>query len=224
MTSTITSTTATVRPAGLAAVAGATIGVCAEIVLAVTPPAVGPDRLSHPLNPAGYRVLEAGFTVNRVLFLVAVLGLVRAGVTGRGRAARAGTVLTVAGLTVLALCEIGAFQLADSAYPTADTDRLELGYAVATLLVGVGLTATGIGVRRVRRWAGWANNVVLACGLAVFVVVVPGVAGPPALGHAALVTWMLLWAALGLALLRHGRAGGRRSARPAAPPPAALDA
>jgi len=44
---------------------------------------------------------------------------------------------------------------------------------------------------------------VLVCGVAVFVVVIPGVFGPFLAGRLVLVAWMLMFAALGVALSAH---------------------
>jgi hypothetical protein len=205
--------TVIVRPpfvarAGLACVAGAAIAVAGELVLALVPQAVGSDRLSHPLTPQGYRVLQGSLTLGRILLIVGVLGIARAGAAGAGWGARAGLGLTVAGLALLTGCEAGAFLLADSARDTARTSLLQTMYGLATLMIGVGLTITGVAVRRARRWTGWARHVVFAAGLAVPVVVIPAIAGPQPLGRIALIGWMLMWAALGIALV-----GSARTAR-----------
>jgi hypothetical protein len=63
----------------------------------------------------------------------------------------------------------------------------------------------GIAVIREGRWTGWARYVVLACGLAVFVLVIPGLMMSMVAGRLVLVTWMLIWAALGVALIRAAR-------------------
>src|SRR5262249_19247145 len=47
----------------------------------------------------------------------------------------------------------------------------------------------------------------LACGVAVFVIVLPGVFGPFLAGRLAITVWMLGWAALGAALVKNARDG-----------------
>lgn len=209
MTLSATAPSSIIRQAGIACIVGAAIAIAGELVLALAPQAAGSDRLSHPLTPDAYRLLESSLTVGRLLLIAGVLGIARAAAAGAGRAARSGLGTTVAGLALLAGCEVGAVLLADSAYPTARTGLLEAAYGLATILVGLGLTVTGIMVRRVGRWTGWARHVVFAAGLAVFVIVLPAVAGPQPLGRIALVGWMLLWAAIGVALV--GQERTRRS-------------
>jgi hypothetical protein len=51
--------------------------------------------------------------------------------------------------------------------------------------------------------------VVLACGVAVFVIVIPGVFGPFLVGRLVLSFWMLMFAGLGVALI------GNATPRPA---------
>lgn len=207
MTTTLTAAPARVRTAAALCVAGALIGVAGGLVMAVIPPAVGPDRFSYPFTPTGHLIAEISFAANHLLLLAGVLGLGRSTATGRGRLGRAGIALTVAGLLALTLCEIGAMLLAGSAFPTTRTGQLGVGYGAASILTGVGLTLAGVAVIRARRWTGWPRYIVLACGLAVFVVVLPAVSGPMVAGRLALVAWMLLWAALGIALTRDPQPG-----------------
>jgi hypothetical protein len=191
--------------AGLLCVLGAAIGAAGGLALVFVTPAVTPDRFSYPLSPGAHRLAEASFAVSHVLLLIGVLGLVWAGATGGTRLGRAGITTTVAGLAVLTGCEVGAYALAESACPTAATDRLEAGYGVSTILIGVGLVLAGVAVVRAHGLAGHARYLVLICGVAVFVVVLPGVMGPMVAGRLALVAWMVLWGVLGVALVRHDR-------------------
>jgi hypothetical protein len=195
--------------AGALCVAGAVIGIAGGLVMAFTAPAVRPDRFSYPFTPTGHVIAEISFAANHLLLLAGVLGVGRAAATGRGRLGRTGIALTVAGLVALTLCEVGAVLLADSAFPTARTDQLGIGYGASSILIGLGLTLAGVAVIRARRWTGWPRYIVLACGLAVFVIVIPAVAGPMVAGRFALVAWMLLWAGLGIALTRSSQPGRR---------------
>jgi hypothetical protein len=206
MTGTLTRPASRVATAGWLCAVGALIGAAGGLVLALVTPAVGPDRFSYPLSPDAHRIIEIVFTVNHVLLLVGVLALARTGAAGTGRAGRIGLRVTAAGLVLLTVCEVGAFLLAESANPTGQTDLLGGGFGVSTVLIGVGLLLAGTAVIRERRWSGWARHVVLVCGLAVFVVVIPGLMMSMVAGRLVLVTWMLIWAGLGVALVR---AGGR---------------
>jgi len=111
----------------------------------------------------------------------------------------------VVGLAVLTLCEVGSIALANSAYPTPRTDALGAAYGIASILIGMGMTLTGVAVARARLWTGSARYIVLICGIAVFVIVIPGVFSTFLAGRLVLVAWMLMFAALGLALIRAPR-------------------
>jgi hypothetical protein len=203
---TITATTATrsgfVRTAGWLCLVGAIIGVIGGLVTAFMPPAVAADRYSYPYSPTGFVLAELSFILNHVLLLVGVLGVARSGAAGRGLLGRLGLGTTVVGLAALTLCEVGSTALADSAYPTPRTDALDVGYGVASILIGIGLILAGVAVARARHWTGWARYTVLTCGIAVFVIVIPGVFGTFLAGRLVLVAWMLMFAALGVALIR----------------------
>lgn len=58
---------------------------------------------------------------------------------------------------------------------------------------------------RANEWAGWRRFVVLICGVAVFVIVIPGVFGPFLAGRLVLTVWMLMFSALGWALYTRAR-------------------
>jgi hypothetical protein len=208
MDTTITTTTTRsdfVRTAGRLCLTGAIIGVIGGLVTAYFPPAVATDRYSYPYSPTGYVVAELTFVLNHVLLLVGVLGVARAGAAGGGRPGRVGLWTSVVGLAVLTLCEVGSIALANSAYPTPRTDALGAAYGIASILIGMGLTLTGVAVARARLWTGSARYIVLICGIAVFVIVIPGVFSTFLAGRLVLVAWMLMFAALGLALIRAPR-------------------
>lgn len=192
-----------VRTAGLLCLVGAVIGMVGGLVTGFISPAVASDRFSYPFTPTGYVVAEISFAVNHVLLLVGVLGVAWSGAAGARRLGRAGVRVSVVGLVALTLCELVAIALADSAYPTSRTDLLETGYGISTILIGVGLVMAGIGVVQTGRWSGWSRYVVLACGVAVFVIVIPGVFGPFLVGRLVLTFWMLMFAGLGFALVRN---------------------
>jgi hypothetical protein len=119
------------------------------------------------------------------------------------RAGRAGLRLTGLGLTMLTGCEIGAFLLADSAQPTVRTDQLGIAYGISTLAMGIGLVMAGVAAERTRLLTGWTRHVALACGVGLFVIVMPAFAtGSMTVARLGLVVWMLLWAAIGYALIR----------------------
>ena len=95
--------------------------------------------------------------------------------------------------------------LAASPYPSPETAFLDTSFGIASILIGVGLTLAGVAVARANEWAGWRRFVVLICGVAVFVIVIPGVFGPFLAGRQVLTVWMLLFPALGWALYTRAR-------------------
>jgi hypothetical protein len=190
------------RTPGLLCLVGAVIGVISGLVTAFIPPAVGVDQYSYPYTPQGFRLAEAVFIVNHVLLLVGLLGLMRSGVTGSGRPGVIGLWIAVAGMIVLSLCEVAAMTLAESAYPTAETDLLDSGFGVSSIVIGLGLVLAGVAAVRAGRWEGAARFAPLACGLAVFLIVIPGIFGTFLTGRLAITAWMVIWGIVGVALMR----------------------
>lgn len=191
--------------AGLLCFVGAVIGALGGIVTGFIPPAVSPDLYSYPYTPTGFLVAQFVFMINHVLLLVGMLGLAYSGVVGSGLFGRVGVWISIVGMAALALCEIGAMTLATSPYPGPGTGFMEAAYGVSTILIGAGLTVSGVAVARTGEWRGWRRYATLACGVAVFAIVLPGVFGPFLAGRLALTAWMLMFAALGWALYTHAR-------------------
>lgn len=210
MTTLSTTRFPTVATAGLLCIVGGATGVIGAAVLGLATPAVGVDRYSYPLTPAGYVTIQLFFAVNHLLLLAGVVGLAHSGAVGTGRAGRVGLWATAVGWIGLTLCELRGATLAGSRYPTPATDVLDAAYGISTILIGAGLVATGVTVVRAGVWTGWARWVVLACGVAVFAVVIPAVfvvvpgVDPFVAGRVALGGWMLLFAALGWSIHRAG--------------------
>lgn len=191
-----------VRTAGLLCLLGGVIGVASALVTGFIPPAVAPGRYSYPYTPTGFLAAQLVFILNHVLLLVGLLGLLRSDATGNHRFGRGGLWVSLAGMSLLTLCEVAAMTLVDAAYPSPPTDALDTWFGIASILIGVGLVTAGIAVVRARVWTGWRRFLPPACGVAVFAIVIPGVFGPFLAGRLALAIWMLMFTALGAALLR----------------------
>jgi hypothetical protein len=192
----------TVRTLGRLCLAGGLVGVAGGLVTTFVPAAVGTDRFSYPYTPGWYLVAETAYLLNHVLMLAGVLGVLRSRVAGSGPMARTGGALSVAGLGALGLCEIGAMPLARASASSPAAGWLGAGYGVASLLTGTGLALLGAAVARQGSWTGWRRWIVLACGVALFLVVVPAITGPFLAGRLGLVAWIALFIALGVALIR----------------------
>ena len=205
MSSTSTAGSSFVKTAGLLCLVGAVIGVISGLVTAFIPPAVSSDWYSYPYTPMGFLVAELVFVLNHVLLLVGIVGLGRSGATGSGLLGRVGVWISLVGMAALTMCEVGAMTLATSPYPSPRTDLLDTSFGVASILIGVGLVLAGVAVVRAGEWGGWQRFVALICGVAVFVIVIPGVFGPFPAGRLAITGWMLMFAALGWALYTRAR-------------------
>lgn len=211
MTMTLAERSPLVRTAGTVCVIGALAGALGGVVLAVWPPQVGVDRFSYPFDVAGHLVAETVFALNHAALAVGVVAVAATGAAGRSALARTGLVMTVAALIALVVAEVRAMTLAAATIPSPEIDGLEAFYGVSSLAVGLGLLLFGTAVARRGRWRGWRRWVVLAAGLAVPVLVVPGIMLGFVAGRVVLVVWMLIFAAL-------GRAVQVEAGRPAATP------
>lgn len=121
-----------------------------------------------------------------------MVGLWRSGVTGGGRAARAGLVVVAAGWVVMAIAQVVA-QVRGA--------EITAIYVVATLLHVVGMAPVAVAVLRAGVWTGWARWMPVLC-TAYLVAASPlfGVPGTP--GLLAVAGWGVCWLGLGSALLR----------------------
>jgi hypothetical protein len=197
MENTPTAGSSFVNMAGLLCLVGAVIGVISALVTAFIPPATSFDRYSYPYTPTGHLLAQLVFMSNHVLLLVGILGL--------GLLGRVGLWVSLVGMAALTLCEVGAMTFATSPYPGPGTGFMDTSFGVASILIGVGLVLAGVAVARAGEWAGWRRFIVLICGVAVFVIVIPGVFGPFLAGRLVLAVWMLMFAALGWALYTQAR-------------------
>ncbi|NYJ33470.1 hypothetical protein [Nocardiopsis aegyptia] len=201
-----------VRTAGLSCLVGAAVGVAGGLVTAFLPSSVPPEAYAYPYTPAGFVAAQLSFALNHVLLLVGIAGVAWSGAVGTHRYGRAGLWVAGAGMALLTVCELVGIAAVGEPLVSPLTGLLGAGYGFASVLIGAGLVAAGVAVLRTGRWSGWARPTVLVCGLAVFVIVLPGVFGPFVAGRLALTVWMLLFGALGAALMRDHDAGARRDA------------
>jgi hypothetical protein len=204
----------TVTKLGLVGVLAGLFGVVSTLVVMVTPPAVTADRFSYPFEATGYVLAEISFLLQHLLLLAVVFGLGRLERGSPSRLIRAGLWLTGSGLLALTGCELLALAAVEATVTSSIALVIGIAYSVAMLLCGVGLVLTGVGVARRRLLPGPARWLPLVLGGYVFVVLFPAVFGPQTAGRVAIGTWMLLFAALGYALLRVGRAASTMELRP----------
>lgn len=200
-----------VRAGWLCAIGGI-MGVVSGLITAFIPPALEPDRYSYPYSSTGFLIAQVVFIVNHLLLLAGIVGVARSGANGTTRSGRMGVWSAAIGMVALTLCEVRALTLVDEPYPSPSTETLDAFFGIATILIGVGLSLAGLAVLRIDAWKGWRRWVPLACGAATFLVVMPGLLISFLAGRLGITVWMLLFAALGIAVARDG-AGVRQPHR-----------
>ena len=194
-------TPAWVRPAGMVCLVAGILGAASGVFLALYPAQVPDERYSYPLTAAGFVALQVWFCVHHLGLLAGVAALGPSGALGPGPTGRWGARLAVAGMGLLSLTELLAVTARDRDLGDG-TATLDTLYSISSLLIGVGLIAAGIAVRRAGVWRGRPSLVVLAAGVWVFVPMVPALFGPYVLARLAITGWMLLFVGLGYALWR----------------------
>lgn len=195
---------------GRVTVVGGLLGAASAAVIIGWPDQVGEARFSHPFDTRSYVVAQVFFAVQHLALLAGLVALLPL-VAGSSRATRAGTWLAVAGMVGLSACELVALAAADVAATSSTGAAVSAAYGLPTTLLGLGLTVAGVGLARRPVLRGADRWVVLVLGVYVFVVLLPGLFGSLVVGRLVIGTWMLLFAWLGVALVRHQPATGGAS-------------
>jgi hypothetical protein len=191
-----------VRTAALLCLAAGALGAASGLALALVEPSVDVDRFSYPLSAGSFAAVQVWFGVHHLGLLAGLFALRWAGVLPDTRPARWGWAAAVVGMAGLAVTEIIAIAAADSDVDGGIGAVLGGLYGVTCTAMGVGLTLAGVSVWRAKVWEGWRRGIVLALGVWVFVPMFPALVVTPTDGaRLAIGAWMLLFAALGVALL-----------------------
>jgi hypothetical protein len=190
------------RRIGLLGVWAGCVGAATGLALLAVPAQVPPDVYSFPVSDGWFTVTQLLFCLQHLALLPALWALRDRALGGPGRLPRTGACVAVAGMTLLALMELAAISAADDATPSARTDAIDTGFGIASVLVGAGAVAAGLGVARHGTALGRLRLLPLGIGVYVFVPLTPAVFGPHAVARLAISGWMLLFALLGWALLR----------------------
>lgn len=179
------------RTAGIVCLVGGLLGAVLDVSTLVT----GPGEVSVARN-LGYALLQ----------LTVVVGLVGTAVLGATGSAWWGRVGL--GVAILSYVALICAELVEPFDPAAAAVVFEL----VPLVFGPGMLLAGAAVLRARRWSGWRRHVPLAVGVYVFVVFLPVVVALGETGFwAAVVGLDLLFAALGLAVVRETATAGARA-------------
>lgn len=188
--------------AGWACLAAGVLGAASGVLLAVVEPQVPESRFSYPLTAAAFVAIQVWFCLQHLGLLAGQVGLRASGAAGTSRWASWGHGTGIAGMALLTVTEAVAIGAARDPYPSPLTDLLDALYGMATIAAGAGLVVVGVLVRRTRMWAGWRSWIPLALGVWVFVPMVPAITMGFLPARLAITGWMLLYAALGWALIK----------------------
>ncbi len=210
MTDQLASKTRSVTTFGWLCLIAGLLGAASGIYMAMVSPAVADDQWSYPLTPTSFTWIQIWFDFQHVGLVLGLLAVWSAGVVGRSGLARSGHVLAVGGMVGLTLTELAAILARNDDMDTARVGVLGAAYGVVSIASGVGLVLEGIAARREGVWEGWQGWLLLVTGVWVFVPMMPALAMSYLGARLAITGWMLLFAALGWALVRSTRTDSMR--------------
>ena len=188
--------------AGLAGIVGGLVSAAAAVATAVWPTDVPATLLRHPFSVEAFRATLLLATAANVLMLIAVLGLVRSGIVGRGRLGIVGNRLAVMGMALIVPAQLGFVFIANSLDDSTESNSLGAAIGLATTLAAVGLILQGIAVLRDGAWTGWGRWTPLLAGAFVPLVLIPVQAVWPEGFLWPIAGWSACFVALGAALRR----------------------
>jgi hypothetical protein len=198
-----------VRRAGMWCLGAGLVGAAQAAVVIAWSPAVSDDRYSYPFASTGHIVAQATFFLQHLPLLAGLVALLWLAPVRSSRSARIGVWIGAAGMALLAVMELVTMSAADVATDSSRADLVNALYGPPTILIGVGLTVAGLALWRSPedRWPGapWVRWLVPALGIYVFVPLTPAIMGPFVAGRLGIGVWMLLFAGLGLGLVRLAR-------------------
>ncbi len=183
--------------AGLIGLVTGGLGALSAVVLLLWPPQVPVGPVSHPFTTTGFLVAQAWFFVHHFGLVLVLVALAGSAALAGSRLARGGAWLAVIAMIGLSLAELLAMRYAAWDETAANAGWMGTAYGITVSAIGLGMVVAGVGVVRAAAWSGWRRWTPLAIGLAVFVVVTPGMFGGFVVARLAIGFWMLLFAALG---------------------------
>jgi len=188
--------------AGLACIAGASIGVLAGVVTLVVQgsTSVSDEVWGYPWEEAALVAMSLPWVLSHLLIVPAILWL----------RSPAGAKLALAGTVLLAIAELASIPVYGQQLSETGPSVVAALFALATLLLAGGFLVVGAKATGTPEWTGWKRYTPLAVGLCALAVT--GLAMTP-LAYVGIAVANLCIAAFGLALLPAGEA--RPQARPA---------
>ena len=190
-----------IRAAGAMCCAASLVGAAGGGYLAVASPVAGVDGFSFPRAVPGFTALQMILALTSVGLIVGLLALQSSGAVPWTRPAQLGyygAIAALAGLTVAEGIAVTVIQSPSDAGPPA----FGVVYAGYIILLAAALLPVGFEVARGPR-RGWSRWLPFALAAWLLVVVVPALAISFAAALWAISAWRLLFAVLGLVLIRH---------------------
>lgn len=191
-----------IRAAGMLCFWAGVLGASSGLLLAFVQPAVPENQWSYPLDVTAFTAIQVWFALQHVGLLIGLLALGWTGALGRSTLGRVGHLVAVASMAGFAVTEIAAIAAAHDTKDSPLVGLLGAAYGVFSIALGAALVVEGIAVLRAKVWQGWRRWIPLALGVWVFVPMLPALALSFTGARFAIAGWMLLFAALGWALLR----------------------
>jgi len=201
------------RMAAVGVVGAAATVVDAVVVQAVVLPGtdVSSKMFSYPFSSGAFVAVSLVNALLHALVLVGVVGFVRGGAPGPGRAARVGGGLALGGLGLLTAAELASIAVRGDRVSDTGATLVIVMFVVAMLLSVAGYVLLAVSSARAGRWTGWPRRAPLVAAVAT--VAVLGMSFSPTLLPAGVAVW-----SLGLLVLC---AATYTDPTPAAPAPAA---
>ena len=197
-----TQSASAIRRDGAVCLVAGLAGLAGGIYLAALDPDVGADRFSYPQSAGEFAAIQVFFVIQHLGLLLGLLALGRTSALPRTRLGLVGTYGAAGAMAALALMEVVAITARDVAVDSTTASVVCAGYGVVSIALGATLLAAGIAIARAGVWQGWLRWVVLALGVWVFFPMIPALATMTDGARLAIGGWMLLFAALGAALMR----------------------
>jgi hypothetical protein len=172
------------------------------VAIIAWPAQVSDAYYSYPFDAVSYTAAQTLLAVHHLGALAGLYGVALLAWSHASRPTKAGLGVAILGMVVLTACEIFAISAAHAQVGTPRADAVYNSYGIAMTLLGVGMVLAGLGLARRPVLPGWGRWVLLTLGVYVFVPLFPAVIGPMVQGRIAIGVWMLLFAALGIALVR----------------------
>jgi len=205
-TRTPTTTSRSVRQAGVWCIGAGLVGAAQAIIMLAWSPQVSDDRYSYPFTGFGFVVAQASFFLQHLPLVLGVVAILRLPAARASRTARIATGAAAVGLMLLAVNELITIAAYDAATDSSLATLVNNLYGPPVILIGAGLLVAGIALLRqgTARWVGarWMPALVLVLGVYVFVPLSPAIMGTFTAGRLGIGGWMLLFGVLGFGLTR----------------------